>query len=265
MKLHFVLSGLALAGLALTASAAPAKSPAAQSSLSIGGGLGFGPRFMGSKRSHASLLPLLDYQHPSGFFASTQRGLGWAGGGDDFSYGLALAPRAERDDKDHGVLSASGGGKELAGMGEVREAALAVLGLGAQMNDLLRLSTAVELPLSNRQSGSAAHFSASLTLRQTRQDTVSLTGTVSYGDGKFLHTYFGVSAVQAANSGLAAYTPKSGIYKTSLSASWNYKFDEHWSATGLVGVSRLQGDAGSSPITRRRTAPDGGLILSYTY
>ena len=67
-----------------------------------------------------------------------------------------------------------------------------------------------------------------------------------------MQSYFGVSAEQAANSGLSRYEAKSGIKDIGLGLGLDYTPYRNWSVTGGYGYSRLQGDAADSPIVQQR-------------
>lgn len=262
MKYRLLISSLILSTLSLQAIAETAKSPY---SLTVGGGVGFGPRFPGSKKTQFGVGPLLDFQHESGFFASTRRGLGWGGGNEDFSFSLALAARGERSDKARKVLGFGGGGSELTGMGKVPASALGVFSVGGRVANLVELGATLELPLSHRENGRALHLSVGVPLLQTKEDTVTLSGALHVGDGKYLRTYFGVTQQQSTDSSYALYTPKGGLYQADLNLSWNHRIDTHWAVTGVVGVNRLLRDAANSPLAGRKTAPEGGVMVTYTY
>ncbi|MBV8033686.1 MipA/OmpV family protein [Roseateles sp.] len=265
MKLLFLLSGLSLATLPPGASAADAPSPAKDSTLTVGAGLGVAPPFMGSKENQVVFAPLLDYQHESGFFASTQRGLGWGGGSDALKFSLALSGRGERTDKPGHVLGAGGGSKELRGMGSVKASVLGLAGVSLRLGERAELSATAELPLTQRNNGGALHLGGHLLLLQQGQQSLSLGATLNYGDRKYLRTYFGVTPQQSQDSGYAAYTPKAGFYKADLTLLWTLRLDEHWGITAAGGMGRLLGEAAKSPLARRRTAPEGGVMLTYTY
>jgi outer membrane scaffolding protein for murein synthesis (MipA/OmpV family) len=74
----------------------------------------------------------------------------------------------------------------------------------------------------------------------------------TWGDGKSMRRAFGISAAQAAVSGLPAYAPGSGLRSTQAGLIGDLDIGRHW--VGLWGVhfDRLQGDAADSPLTRDR-------------
>jgi outer membrane scaffolding protein for murein synthesis (MipA/OmpV family) len=74
----------------------------------------------------------------------------------------------------------------------------------------------------------------------------------TWGDGKSMNRYFGVTAAQAATSGLPAYDAGSGLRSTQLGLIGDLNIARHW--VGLWGVhyDMLQGDAADSPLTQDR-------------
>ena len=265
MMFRFLLTSLSLACMSCAATAAEMPRQENGSSLTLGIGVGRAPRVLGSKESQTGAAPVFDYQHESGFFVGSRRGLGWAGGSETFKYSVALGARERRDEKDHSLLGTGTGGKELEGMGDVKASALGLIGVGVQLSKQLGVNAALEVPLTQRNNGAALHLGMSYALLQTEQDAVALGAKLSYGDTKYLRTYFGVTAQQSQNSGYASFTPKAGFYKTDLTLTWSHRIDEHWSVTTMGGVTRLLGDAGNSPLARRKTSPQGGVLVTYTF
>lgn len=265
MKFRTLMTSACLTCLSLSTMAADAPRQDNGSSLTLGVGVGRAPRFLGSKESQTGAFPVFDYQHQSGFFVGSRRGLGWAGGDDVLKYSFALGARERRDEKDHSLLGTGTGGKELEGMGDVKASALGMMGVGIQLGKQFGVNAALEVPLTQRNNGAAFHLGASYTLLKTSQDTVSLGAKLSYGDDKYLRTYFGVTAQQSQKSGYALFTPKAGFFKTDLTLTWSHQIDEHWGVTTMAGASRLMGDASDSPLARRKTSPQGGVLLSYTF
>ncbi|MGS0753434.1 MipA/OmpV family protein [Roseateles sp. GG27B] len=76
---------------------------------------------------------------------------------------------------------------------------------------------------------------------------------------------FGVSAVQAARSGYAQYTPKAGIRDARATASLTYQLNARTALTTALSASSLQGDAKNSPLTRETNGVSGVLALAYGF
>ncbi|QPF75517.1 MipA/OmpV family protein [Roseateles sp. DAIF2] len=275
-KLRSLSSGLNLVALATLGSLSqtamaqlgPGGSAAKgdESTFTLGAGLGVGPRFMGSKENQVGPILLADYQHHSGFFASTMRGLGWGSDIGNFKYSLALHARGDRDEKDgKSGIGGNKGSKELRGMGKIKSSAVGLLNVGYQVHDRVGLSATLELPLTNRDNGRALHLGSSIKLFETDKDSFSLDASASYGDTKYLRTYFGVTAAQSAASGYKLYAPKSGFYQADVSLAWHRQIDKRWGIIGSIGATHLLGDAGKSPLALRKTAPQAGVIVTYNY
>lgn len=260
-------SVLALAFLAYLSSAARAAEnpPQTETSLTLGAGVGVRPAYEGSKQNKGVAVPLLDYQNSNGLFVSTQRGVGWTGGDSRLQYSLAVNGRAERTDQHHKSFDFKSGSDELAGMGTVKSSAVGQVSIAYRLDDRTSLRAGVETPLSHRDNGSTAQVGGEYTLWAAPKDSVALGGALTLADGKYMRTYFGVTPAQSAASGYAPYVPKSGLYKANLNVDWTHRIDSRWKLVAIVGVEHLTGDAGNSPITLRKTAPQGVLLASYAY
>lgn len=242
-----------------------AKAAATENTLIIGAGAAFGPRYSGSDQNMAGPILLLDYSTPSGFFASTMRGLGYGSTIGNFNYSAALGYRGGREEKDESDFGFSSGSTRLRGMGDIKGSASAILSLGYTPVEWLNLSVTADLALSQRNNGNAFHFGASSPFYSAGNDKLTLAATASVGDSKYMQTYYGVTGLQHRNSGYRAFKPKSGLYEVNASLSWEHSFDTHWALETMAGVTRLQGDAAKSPLASRRLSPNAAVYVTYTY
>ncbi|WP_207760430.1 MipA/OmpV family protein [Herbaspirillum robiniae] len=233
--------------------------------LTLGAGAAFGPRYSGSDKRAGSAALLFDYVSPGGFFAGTARGIGYGNQHGMWRYSAALGYRPGRKDSDQNGLTGATGSAYLRGMGEVKGSAVALLGVGLAPADWVALALQAELPLSQRDNGSVLRFSFSTPLYRGQDDTLTFGLTASFGDGKYMRTYYGVSESQSAASGFAAYRPKAGLFEHRLELGWRHKFNAEWAFNVSAGVRQLTSDAGKSPIVQRKTAPVGSLFVTYTY
>ncbi|WP_341704334.1 MipA/OmpV family protein [Ferrovibrio sp.] len=90
----------------------------------------------------------------------------------------------------------------------------------------------------------------------------------TWADDNYTEAFFGVTAAQAARSGLRQYRPEGGIKDVGLSLDLNYSLTEHWGVTGRLGYKRLLGDAADSPLVQDRGSADQfttGLFVSYRF
>lgn len=71
---------------------------------------------------------------------------------------------------------------------------------------------------------------------------------LAYTSDKWTDALFSVSPADSARSGIAAFEADDGAFTLGANASLSYYLTEQWSVTGLLGVSKLTGDASDSPI-----------------
>ncbi len=85
----------------------------------------------------------------------------------------------------------------------------------------------------------------------------------NWASDDYMSEYFGVSAGDAARSGLNTYDADAGFKDVGIAANVNYRITEHWSTTLLGGVTRLIGDAADSPVVEDR-GEENQLFLGFT-
>ncbi|WP_343582939.1 MipA/OmpV family protein [Herbaspirillum sp.] len=260
-----LLAVAALAVLAAPVQAAEASKAPQGDVLTLGAGVAFGPRYSGSDQNRTGLGLTFDYAASNGFFIGTTRGAGYGGHAGKIDYSVALGYREGRRDSNQSSFMGRTGSDYLRGMGEIKGSATALLGLGYTVTDWLRLGLQAEVPLSQRDNGSALHFGASSPFYSSGSDELTLGLTGSWGNRKYVQTYYGVTAAQSDASGFRQYTAKSGIYAYTLQLGWKHKFDANWSLMASAGAMQLAGDAGNSPIVKRKTAPMGSVFITYSY
>lgn len=92
--------------------------------------------------------------------------------------------------------------------------------------------------------------------------TLSTGLSATYGDRKYMQTYFGISTAGAAASGLAAYRAKAGIETVELSAAARYRISDRWSLVARGGYGRLLHSAADSPIVAKVGSADQGSFVA---
>ncbi len=98
----------------------------------------------------------------------------------------------------------------------------------------------------------------SYALVRSRSFFVDISNSVTYANAEATRTYFGVTAAEAARSGLIAFTPDAGIRDVTSGLTLGYMFSERWGIVANTNYSYLVDDAGRSPIVRGRlTGPAG--------
>ena len=84
----------------------------------------------------------------------------------------------------------------------------------------------------------------------------------------YMSSYFGVSASDAAQSGLNQFDADEGLKDVAVSASLTYAFGKRWSVTGVGRYARLLNDAEDSPIVDDRGDANQfvvGLLANFTF
>jgi len=114
------------------------------------------------------------------------------------------------------------------------------------------------------QSTVTAGYMAALDGRWTVGADVSAT----LASDDFANTYFGVSATDAAASGLPAFRARGGLKDVGISVNASYALDGNWSLVGYAGYRRLVGDAADSPIVDHAGSPDqfsAGMGVGFSF
>lgn len=87
----------------------------------------------------------------------------------------------------------------------------------------------------------------------------------TWADSKHMKSYFAVSSVQSARSGLPEYDAGAGFKRVDLKGSVTYKWTENWMVTGSAGAGFLLGDAKDSPIVKDNIQPFAMLGVGYQF
>lgn len=90
----------------------------------------------------------------------------------------------------------------------------------------------------------------------------------TWADESYTETFFGVTATQAARSGMRQYRPEGGIKDVGLTLNLDYSLTQNWGLTGRLGLKRMMGDAADSPLVEDRGSANqftSGLFLSYRF
>jgi outer membrane scaffolding protein for murein synthesis (MipA/OmpV family) len=70
----------------------------------------------------------------------------------------------------------------------------------------------------------------------------------TWASNDYMETYFGVSAPDAASSGLPRYSAGSGLKDAGASLTGHYKFTKTWGVLGNLNYTRMLNDAEDSPL-----------------
>jgi outer membrane scaffolding protein for murein synthesis (MipA/OmpV family) len=70
----------------------------------------------------------------------------------------------------------------------------------------------------------------------------------TWADEDYMESYFGINAVDSANSGLSTFDADEGFKDVGLNVTATYQPWQHWGVMGLLSYKRLLGDAEDSPV-----------------
>lgn len=99
-----------------------------------------------------------------------------------------------------------------------------------------------------------------------RKFNLDFDSTASLADDKHMRTYFGITPVEAARSGLAAYRPDGGFRDVGVGANLGYQIGRRWGLFGRIGYSYLLNEAADSPVVKdegSRHRLVGGVGISF--
>ena len=88
---------------------------------------------------------------------------------------------------------------------------------------------------------------------------------VTWADGKYSQTFFGISARQSLIAGIPQFAAGSGVNSYRFSVGAQYQLSAQWGIGASVTAAWLQGDAGDSPITEDKSQNIYGIYASYRF
>lgn len=223
----------------------------------VGAAVIAGRKYQGSSERRTLLVPLLDYQWKSGWFAGTTNGLGY-----DFS---------KRPEMNYGVrLTADLGRNEsrstaLRGLGNVDARPEIGVFYNYSLSQSLALTSSLRYGSGSERNGLVVDVGAAYSMVLAPQWRLGMGVSATVANANYMQSYFGVTPAQSASSGYAPYTASAGLRDVRASAALTYSVTPRVAITTVLSASSLQGDAKSSPITRKRNTATGIVGVSYAF
>ncbi len=152
----------------------------------------------------------------------------------------------------------------LAGLGDISNAVRGGI-YGSYNVGALGVRGNVMTDLGGNKQGTLISLDVEGRAKLTGQLTVSAGPGLTWADGTYLQTVFGINAAQSVASKRPVYTAKSGVNTLRLSVSASYRIDNNWSVRAGVTAARLQGDAANSPITESKSQNAANVFVSYRF
>lgn len=235
--------------------------------LTVGGGVGFQPKYEGSDEYEAVPLPMFRLEWNDLLFLSPGEGLGAK---LEVYEGLEVSASVGYDGgRDEGDSSA------LRGLGDIDGAVAANFGVEyevgfltpfAEVTKHLGGTDGVEADFGVKAMVPLSGFS-----RGTRQGDEPNGPALEFGisaqwaDDDYMEEYFGVSGVQSSRSGLSRFTAESGFKSVGAEVGLMVPFAKRWSFNAMLEYSRLLSDAADSPIVKDENQFSGGLFIGYKF
>jgi outer membrane scaffolding protein for murein synthesis (MipA/OmpV family) len=263
-----------LAPLALALSTAPA-AHAEERPPDWEGALGllthYGPAYSGSDENKSKFTPgfYLRYgrfsiTNASGFITRRNdevvRGLGIdLTRRDTLRVSLGLRFDSGRSDSDSSALN---------GLGNVKATVRARIAARWQPDDDWRLGASWSVDAFGRGGGNFGEFTLAREHRFSPRTTGQAGVTLAVAGDRYLQTYYGISAEQAARTGYREYQPSAGLRDAMLFANMRMDLSDHyrgWVLLAGASATRLLGPAADSPLTRRVNSfgLSGGLAYNF--
>ncbi|MCF8168022.1 MAG: MipA/OmpV family protein [Rhodoferax sp.] len=213
--------------------------------------------YSGSDAPRVAVMPALEYQWANGWFAGTNRGVGYNFSKDPtLQYGLGLGVDFGRKESVTGAL---------AGMGSMD----AKVEYGAFLNYApdrhWRLSSVLRYGSGDTGEGATANFGANYAMDIAPQWRLDLGVATTWANSQSMQSYFGVNATQSQQSGHAVYSPAAGLRDVSYSLNLSYQITPKISVSGGIKATSLVGDARNSPIVTSPQSVSGSLSVGYAF
>ncbi|RZT94109.1 outer membrane protein [Advenella incenata] len=243
-------SRLLLALLSLTAAAAHA---ADGDHLKLGLGAAIAPRYEGADEYRLQPFPVVDAQYGR-FFARSGDGLGlniWQSAQLTIGAGVNMMEGYSKSDAPEGI-------------GKLSNALGARIFVSTSAWGAIFTVSATQA-ISKSERGLIANARVSYPYSISERFKVIPSVSLNWANAKYMDSYFGINAQQAARSGLSEYRPSAGFKDVSLRLGFSYDLTKTWSITGAAGVSRLMGNAADSPLVRRKSQAVGALGVAYRF
>ncbi len=275
LAFHRLLLASALTLTVGFASAAPIlggdqRPPATDWVFKIGGGLLYAPSFLGSKNYRLLAAPTVSVTYKDSFFASGQEGIGYnIVNSNGWRFGPVVKMNGGRKENSYSPLAIAGNKTNaLKGLGDISS--------GADLGGFVEYKTSnLTTKLEARQAvgadkGAVGRLSVTYArdlhtalYEQGPPLILAIGPHLSAADHTFNQSYFGVTATQAAKSGLSRYTPQAGLLAYGVNGTLIYPLNQTLTLTGLAGYDRLTGDAGNAPLVTKRGSRDQAVIGAF--
>jgi outer membrane protein len=229
----------------------------------VGGGVAYLPRYAGSKEYRVTPLVDASFTFRNGFFIDGAQGAGFRFRLTD-QFFITTSAGLDPGRKDQNDV-ARPGSDLLKGMGDIKPSALANVGFGFKIGERADIGLMASKSMNHANYGMSYHLTGHVLAWSGEHDNIDLNAALHYGDDKYNQTYFGVTAVQAANTHFQKFLPGAGLNAAAGGVTWTHRFGEHWmTRVSAEGVRYLK-DVADSPIVQKRTGYLASASIDYRF
>ncbi len=229
----------------------------------LGAGLWSRPAYDGAESNQTTLIPSVRYYGKPWFARTT---FGMLEGGvraetlDGLTVGVQIAYEGGRDSSDSAFLSSHNLSTLNPG---------ASVGIHAELEKYIGPMPLIAL-LRYRQDvdvkrGSQIDFRLTAGLYGGEQFSAGIFAQTSWADDQAAQYYYGISAQQAASSGLPAFNVQGGQLFNAAGLLWSFEVNKEWMLLGSLETRQVSGDVLNSPLIQSSTSRYTSLALAYQY
>lgn len=141
----------------------------------------------------------------------------------------------------------------LKGQGDIKATVRARAAASWKLEGPWRLGAAWSIDAFGRGGGNFGDVSAGWEHPFGHGSVLSLGTSLSLAGDRYMQTYYGVNAQQAASNGRAVYTPNAGLRDVAVFMNVRHDLGPDWTVLGGASATRLLGPAAASPLTASRS------------
>jgi outer membrane scaffolding protein for murein synthesis (MipA/OmpV family) len=113
--------------------------------------------------------------------------------------------------------------------------------------------------------GVEVNMSADYGMRLASHHAFTISPGMTWSNGTYLQSTFGINQQQALNDGLPVYHTTAGIKNIYLTGNWYWEINNKFTLNTGLNFSRLMGSAAASPLVEQRNDNTIYTALSYHY
>lgn len=153
----------------------------------------------------------------------------------------------------------------LAGLGDIKPTVRARLNLGWRFDGPWRLGGSWSVDALGKGGGNFGDIGAGWEHRASPTTVFTAGLSLSAAGDRYMQTYYGISAEQAARTGYPEYTPSAGLRDVAATVGFRTDLGADWIFIAGGGATRLVGPAARSPLTGNRNGwgINGGLARRF--